>query len=442
MTLPVSEAIEGIDLTVDELAVGETLMHGQYTIENFLNAGGFGITYTARDSLDRLVVIKECFPSDYCRRSKTVVHARSRAHESKLRSLLRLFIQEARSLSKLDHPNIVGVHQVFEENNTAYMALDYVEGDDLFEVVENDPGRYDPAQIETMLRKLLTAVGFIHARGILHRDISPDNIIVDPSMEPVLIDFGAAREQATREGRPLSALLVVKDGYSPHEFYGGGGSQGPSSDLYALAATFYHLISGEMPPISQDRLSALAADEPDPCKPLLGRIEGHDDAFLAALDQAMAPLPKDRIESAEDWLAKIDKPEAKSMLRPDLAAPRDVRTLAAAALGVVAIGLIGAVMTLGGGSEEETPRAAVASAETDADAAPVEEAPAPVDVAEAEAVVADPAPEAAPVETAEAEAADTSAIAELEDVAAAMMWGEALSPSAPTSLAEVPPGTA
>ena len=110
----------------DELKPGSTLMHGQYTIEGFLNAGGFGITYNARDSLDRRVVIKECFPGAFCRRSTALVTARSRAHQNELSSIVRLFVQEARSLAKLDHPHIVGVHQVFEENNTAYMALDFI----------------------------------------------------------------------------------------------------------------------------------------------------------------------------------------------------------------------------------------------------------------------------------------------------------------------------
>ena len=124
------------DNFVDELKPGTKLMHGQYVIESFLNAGGFGITYLARDSLDRKVVIKECFPGAFCRRSRAVVQARSRAHQNELKSIVRLFVQEARSLAKLDHPNIVGVHQVFEDNDTAYMALDFVSGRDMLDIIE------------------------------------------------------------------------------------------------------------------------------------------------------------------------------------------------------------------------------------------------------------------------------------------------------------------
>ena len=294
------------DSFVDELKPGTKLMHGQYTIENFLNAGGFGITYLARDSLDRKIVIKECFPGAFCRRSRYVVQARSRAHQNELKSIVRLFVQEARSLAKLDHPNIVGVHQVFEDNDTAYMALDFVEGRDLLDTIEDPNHGLTPAQIKLILKEVLGAVGFIHDQGILHRDISPDNILINKEFHPVLIDFGAAREEATKQSRVLSALRVVKDGYSPQEFYIAGSEQSPSSDLYALSASFYHLINGDVPPNSQARLAAIASGEPDPYVPLGGRFPDYEPAFLSAMDKALAVLPKDRVQSANDWLRMMD----------------------------------------------------------------------------------------------------------------------------------------
>lgn len=297
----------GEDLAfADELAEGSTLMHGQYTIVSFLNAGGFGITYSARDSLDRHVVIKECFPGAFCRRSTALVTARSRAHQSELASIVRLFVQEARSLAKLNHPNIVGVHQVFEENNTAYMALDFVEGRDLLEIIEGGNPKLKPEEVETILRKVLDAIGFVHEQGLLHRDISPDNILLDKSKNPVLIDFGAAREQATKKSRVLSALRVVKDGYSPQEFYISGSEQGPYSDLYALGASFYHLITGELPPDAQTRLSAVASGEADPYRPLVDRLPTYRKGFLTSLDTALEILPKNRIPTAEKWLEMLD----------------------------------------------------------------------------------------------------------------------------------------
>jgi serine/threonine protein kinase len=294
------------DNFVDELKAGTKLMHGQYTIESFLNAGGFGITYLARDSLDRRVVIKECFPGAFCRRSRLIVQARSRAHQNELKSIVRLFVQEARSLSKLDHPNIVGVHQVFEDNDTAYMALDFVEGRDLLDTIEDPNHGLTPTQIKAILKEVLGAVGFIHNQGMLHRDISPDNILINKELHPVLIDFGAAREEVTNQNRVLSALRVVKDGYSPQEFYIAGSDQSPSSDLYALAASFHHLITGNVPPNSQARLAAIASGDQDPYTPIVGKYTEYDDNFLSAMDKALAVLPKDRVQSARDWVSMID----------------------------------------------------------------------------------------------------------------------------------------
>ena len=226
---------------------------------------------------------------------------------------MKLFVQEAKSLAKMIHPNIVGVHQVFEDNETAYIAMDYIDGRDLLEIIETDRASLTPKRVYILLKKMLSAVSFIHENGLLHRDISPDNILVNRTGEPILIDFGAARQQATVVGgKALSAMRVVKDGYSPQEFYVSGSTQNDSSDLYALAATFYHAIAGHAPPNSQGRLLALAEEKPDPYVPLDGRIDGYPDGFLAAIDMALRVLPKYRTPTARAWLDLIDnKPELK-----------------------------------------------------------------------------------------------------------------------------------
>ncbi|MEM9707714.1 MAG: protein kinase [Pseudomonadota bacterium] len=295
------------DEFVDELTPGTTLCGGQYRIVDFLNAGGFGITYIARDALERTVVIKECFPENLCRRSgRGNVRPRSRSHINEFGSIVRLFVQEAKTLAMFQHPNIVSVHQVFEEKNTAYMVLEFIDGRDLLDCAESGENVYSPQEIEHFLRGLLDAVGLIHAHGILHRDISPDNILIDPAKRPVLIDFGAAREEASRKSRMLTAMRVVKDGYSPQEFYIPGSKQGPTADLYALAASFYHLITNRLAVDSQTRLSEVASGGTDPYEPLRGRVEGYSDEFLGAIDQAMAIVPADRIQSANDWIAILD----------------------------------------------------------------------------------------------------------------------------------------
>ena len=309
----------------DDLTPGTNLMHGQYEIESFLASGGFGITYTAYDSLDRRVVIKECYPQNFCRRQNTSVLPRSRNYSGDLESIVQLFAREAFNLSKVRHPNIVRVHQVFEENNTAYMVLDYVEGVDLLDTLENNPASLTPEKLTAYLLKMLSAVEHVHEQGMLHRDISPDNIVISKTGEPILIDFGAARDQAREKtSRLLSSLHVIKDGYSPQEFYIEGSEQGPSSDLYSLAASFYHLITGALPPHSQTRLAAFATKQQDPYVPLANRIDGYSENFLAAVDKALSIMPAERIQSAAAWIDIIQQDSsATSGEKASAQAPED-----------------------------------------------------------------------------------------------------------------------
>lgn len=300
------------DSFADALKPGTELLHGQFRIEKFLNAGGFGMTYLARDSLDRIVVIKECFPSSMCCRQKGNVMARSRQHQAEFDAVVKHFGAEARRLSKLQHPNIVGIHQVFEDNMTAYMALDFVRGRDLLDTIEDPKMKLHPRDVKDILLRCLEAVHYIHTNDVLHRDISPDNILIDGKGNPVLIDFGAAKEEATRASRALSALHVVKDGYSPHEFYIAGSTQDASSDLYSLGATFYHVLTGEAPPDSQARVSAIAGDRPDPYRPVAGKFPQFEDAFLHAIDKALSVFPPDRLQSAREWIELVDTERRRS----------------------------------------------------------------------------------------------------------------------------------
>ncbi len=292
----------------EALPDGTHLLGDQFTVERALSNGGFGITYLARDNyLDRRVVIKECYPEVFCMRQGKNVLVRSDQHKEKYRTIVKMFMREARSIAKMRHPNIVGVHRIFEDNQTAYMVLDLIHGRDLLSIVNDKNKPLPPAQIKEILIKVLDAVDLVHQNDLLHRDISPDNILLDKWGSPFLIDFGAAREEASRETRAVSSVLIVKDGYSPQEFYFAGGKQGPSSDLYALGATFYHLISGVAPPNSQTRMAEFAGRNPDPCEPLAGRFPEYDRAFLEAIDKAMQILPKARIQSAREWLNIINK---------------------------------------------------------------------------------------------------------------------------------------
>lgn len=305
-----TQPTEGMDRETrsEALPDGTTLLGDQFTIDRALSNGGFGITYLAKDNyLDRSVVIKECYPEVFCMRQGKDVLVRSEQHKTKYRTIVEMFMREARSIAKMRHPNIVGVHRIFEDNQTAYMVLDLIHGRDLLSIIKDKNDPLPPDQIKEILIKVLDAVDLVHQNDLLHRDISPDNILLDKWGNPFLIDFGAAREEASRETRAVSSVLVVKDGYSPQEFYFAGGKQGPSSDLYALGATFYHLISGTAPPNSQTRMAEFAGNSPDPCEPLVGRFPEYDQAFLAAIDKAMQILPKARLQSATEWLNIINK---------------------------------------------------------------------------------------------------------------------------------------
>lgn len=289
------------NLVGDELAPGTVLDHGQYTIDSYLNSGGFGVTYLARDSLGRQVVIKECYPGAMCCRLRGSVRLRSTSHAQDFGRVVDLFKKEATALAQLAHPNVVGVHHIFEENSTAYMALDYVDGPDLHDLYLEQPERFTPAELNRLLLCLLDALSYVHASGILHRDISPDNILMGPDFAPVLIDFGAARAGAARASRILSQVHTVKDGYSPQEFYLVDSPQGRSSDLYALAATMYFFVTGEPPLHSNLRLAHVAEGRPDPYVTLSGRVPGFDGRFLQAIDTCLSLFPKDRMDTAEEW---------------------------------------------------------------------------------------------------------------------------------------------
>ena len=301
----------------DSLPDGTLLLGDEFRIIGKLGAGGFGITYLAQDVyLDRSVVIKECYPEAFCARSGKTVAVRSQDYVDKYRSIVKMFMREARAIAKLRHPNIIGVHRVFEDNRTAYIALDLVDGQDLQALVHQNSPMLTPDRVQDILAKLLDAVQLIHEQDLLHRDISPDNILLDKWGSPVLIDFGAAREEASRETRAISAVMVVKDGYSPQEFYTAGTKQSPASDLYALAASFYYVITGTPPPNSQTRLAEVAASNPDPCQPLEGHYPEYPAVFLRAIDVAMSIIPKDRLQSAAEWLEMIRPADAPAPVRP------------------------------------------------------------------------------------------------------------------------------
>jgi hypothetical protein len=305
---------------IDELLPGTPLMHGQYRISRFLNSGGFGITYIATDALGRNVVLKECYVESFCARHQSAVRPRSDMARPHLQRAIASFGEEARILAMMNHPNIVRIHQLFSENGTSYMALDHVNGPDLVEIVDERKAVLTPSQIVRMAERLISAISHIHDRNLIHCDVSPDNICIPATGEPVLIDFGAAREMVDGVAQKHSGFSLVKDGYSPPELYQSHGVCGPESDIYALAASLYYAITGKAPADGETRLRALIADRPDPLITLAGVIPGYPPGFLATIDKAMSVEPRDRFPTAKSWLrAMATPPVARSQpQRPPL----------------------------------------------------------------------------------------------------------------------------
>ncbi|QXT38913.1 WD40 repeat domain-containing serine/threonine protein kinase [Gymnodinialimonas ceratoperidinii] len=328
-------------LPAGELPAGWTLLEGQYEIVRLIASGGFGITYLARDTLGRDVAVKECFPLGLAQRAAMshTVSATSAGTSEHFETARAQFLREANMLAGLRHPNVVHVQSLFEENGTAYMAMDFIHGRDLNEEIEDAP--LPPERVLSLARELLGALDYVHAQGVLHRDIKPQNIRIDTFGKPKLIDFGAARAETQARSRMAGTFRVVTDGYSPHEFYVSGAKQGPHSDLYALAATLHHLISGAAPVAADERASAMATGQPDPYQPIAGRFPDHDPRLLHLIDRALRMVPEDRPANAAAWLTALtDAPISPESA--DAPAARGAGLAKGVALGALLAALVGA----------------------------------------------------------------------------------------------------
>jgi serine/threonine protein kinase len=280
---------------VDALTIGTRL--GEYTLEAVLGSGGFGITYRAHDGrLDISVALKEYFPASLAYRvSRTTVASRPDGTTGGYEWGLDKFLNEAMSLARLQHPNIVGVRRLFKANNTAYMALDYIDGPNLKDWVRAHRGKLDQAQLDQLLIPLLGALELVHRKGLLHRDIAPKNIMIASPFTPIMIDFGAARQLVAQHSHTFAAMLTP--GYAPFEQYvATGKNQGPWTDIYALSATVYELMTGKPPPEAPERADS------DKCVPAgevgMGRFRPE---FLAAIDWGLRPLPRERPQTVNEW---------------------------------------------------------------------------------------------------------------------------------------------
>ncbi len=239
-----------------QLKDGSNLQNGKYRIIRVLGQGGFGITYLAENIyLDKRVAIKEFFPKDFCGRDNTShLTLGTQNNADTVARLKDRFLKEARNIAKLDHPGIIKIHDIFEENNTAYYVMDYIEGDNLNEMVKrNGPIPEDKAV--SYIRKVGDALDYIHSRNMTHFDVKPANIVVRRSDDmPILLDFGLSKQYDAQGDATSTLMQGVSHGYSPIELYNPGSisSFSPQTDVYSLGATLYYLLTATVPPAASE----------------------------------------------------------------------------------------------------------------------------------------------------------------------------------------------
>jgi len=269
-----------------------------YRIESVLGAGGYALTYLgSHKGLDQKVAIKEYMPDQIAVREQDHLTLRPRADsDDDYERGLRRFAKEARTLAKFRHPGIVPVTDIFEENGTAYMVMEYVEGESLHQHLGRVGTLVEPA-FRAIFDPILEALAEVHANGILHRDIKPANIYVRADGSPVLLDFGNSREALGTKAQSLTVALTP--GYAPSEQYSSRGKQGPWTDIYSLGATMYMAITGNRPPEAPDRV---LDDDYVRVKDTGKDIEkNYAAALLEAVDQALAVRPDGRPQDIAEF---------------------------------------------------------------------------------------------------------------------------------------------
>ena len=286
-----------------------TILDGKYLVGEMLGQGGFGITYIGFDLLlEQKVAIKEYYPMSTGmvsrENSTTVVWSSAVMQKSGMEKGFDSFLKEARKMAKLGGiPGVVGVKSVFIQNETAYIVMDFIEGETLLKKLQRE-GPMDYSTCISLMTPIMQALSEVHKHGIIHRDISPDNIMVQSDGKLILLDLGAAKDLDIqgKDGNVQSSQMVAKHGFSPVEQYGQAGKIGSWTDVYAMAATIYYCCTGVLPPSATDRM----IEDTLTCRPRLTKEQFDVLAFC------MNVLPQNRPQNMDALLQIVTHPAGKT----------------------------------------------------------------------------------------------------------------------------------
>lgn len=295
---------------MNALKTNAVLQNGKYRIEGVLGQGGFGITYLASQvALNRKVTIKEFFMKELCNRDEQTsqVSVPSMGSVDTVARFRAKFVKEAQTIAALNNPHIIHIHDIFEENGTAYYVMDYLSGGSLSDLVQRD-GVLAEATALGYIRQVADALSYIHARNINHLDIKPSNVLIDGNGNAVVIDFGLSKRYDETGSQTSTTPVGISHGFAPLEQYqpGGVSTFSPTTDIYSLGATLYKLLSGQTPP----NATALLDADLD-----LSRLSASP-STKTAIAAAMQPKRKGRPQTVEAFIAMLDEKVAPSVAVP------------------------------------------------------------------------------------------------------------------------------
>ena len=321
-----------------QLIKGTELKRGDYRIIDVLGQGGFGITYLAQQiGLGRKVAIKEFFMKDLCNRGDdgSQVSAGSTGSKDLVERFKQKFLKEARLIASFNNAHIIRIHDVFEENGTAYYVMEYLEGESLKEVVDNNGALPETVAVKYILQ-VADALSAVHANNLLHLDVKPANIMLDENCNAVLIDFGVSKHYDEKGAQTSSAGVGLSEGYAPLEQYEAGSLKDftPATDIYALGATLFMLLTGTRPPkasvVNDDGLPPMPTAISAPVR--------------KAVEKAMQPRRKDRPQNIDEFVKLLKLPNPK---------PNNNKWQWIAILLLIIIcGVLGGFMLFGGGNDD------------------------------------------------------------------------------------------